>query len=171
MHHRGEGCQASFPNWQRGVGLATSTTAVPTASMAMAASAAATLSSVEEYLSMEESPGLDSGCCKDASDDSGYCVVVQRCNPSLTRLWSRGCYWMLDKLAKRSFEDNVQLSLLYYKKFVKCLTKQGYRIYPYDGCVANKVFKVKQVTICFHIDDCKISHKSSAVVDDTIDWL
>jgi hypothetical protein len=34
--------------------------------------------------------------------------------------------------------------------------------------MANKVVKVKQVTICFHIDDCKISHKSSAVIDITI---
>ncbi len=62
-------------------------------------------------------------------------------------------------------------ALLYYKKFVKSLTKQGYRINPYDGHVANKVVKGKQVTICFHIDDCKISHKSSAVIVDTIAWL
>jgi hypothetical protein len=62
-------------------------------------------------------------------------------------------------------------ALLYYKKFAKSLTKQGYKINPYDGCVVNKVVKGKQVTICFHIDDCKISYKSSAVIDDTIAWL
>ena len=62
-------------------------------------------------------------------------------------------------------------ALLYYKKFVKSLTKQGYKINPYDGCVANKVIKGKQITICFHVDDCKISHESSKVIDDTIDWL
>jgi hypothetical protein len=44
-------------------------------------------------------------------------------------------------------------ALLYYKKFVKSLMKQGYKINPYDGCVANKLVKGKQVTICFHIDD------------------
>jgi hypothetical protein len=49
-------------------------------------------------------------------------------------------------------------ALLYYKKFAKSLTKQGYKTNPYDGCMANKVVKGKQVTICFHIDDCKISH-------------
>ena len=58
-------------------------------------------------------------------------------------------------------------ALLYYKKFVKSLMKQGYKINPYDGCMADKVVKGKQVTICFHIDDCKISHKSSAVIDNT----
>jgi hypothetical protein len=57
-------------------------------------------------------------------------------------------------------------ALLYYKKFVKSLTKQWYRINPYNGCMANKVVKGKQVTICIHIDDCKVSHKSSAVIDD-----
>ncbi len=62
-------------------------------------------------------------------------------------------------------------ALLYYKKFVKSLTKQGNKINPYNGCMANKVVKGMQVTICFHIDDCKISHKSSAVIDNTIAWL
>ncbi len=62
-------------------------------------------------------------------------------------------------------------ALLYYKKLVKSLTKQGYKINLYDGCVANKMVKGKQIMICFHIDDCKISHESSKVVDDTIDWL
>jgi hypothetical protein len=36
-------------------------------------------------------------------------------------------------------------ALLYYKKFVKSLTKQGYKINPYGGCVANKVIKGKQI--------------------------
>jgi hypothetical protein len=62
-------------------------------------------------------------------------------------------------------------ALFYYKKFVKNLKKQGYNINPYDGCIANKVVKGKQVTICFHIDDCKISHKSCTVIEDTIAWL
>ncbi len=54
---------------------------------------------------------------------------------------------------------------------MKSLTKQGYKINLYNGCMANKVVKGKQVMICFHIDDCKLSHKSSAVFDDTIAWL
>jgi hypothetical protein len=32
-------------------------------------------------------------------------------------------------------------ALLYYKKCVKSPTKQGYKINPYNGCVANKVVK------------------------------
>ncbi len=63
------------------------------------------------------------------------------------------------------------VALLYYKKFVRSLTKQGYKINPYDGCVANKVVKGKPVTICFHIDGCKISYESSTFIDKTIAWL
>jgi hypothetical protein len=29
----------------------------------------------------------------------------------------------------------------------------------------------KQITICFYVDDCKISHESTKVVDKSIDWL
>jgi hypothetical protein len=39
----------------------------------------------------------------------------------------------------------------------------------YDPCVANKVVDSKVLTVCFHVDDVKISHVLSKVVDDTID--
>ena len=42
-------------------------------------------------------------------------------------------------------------ALLYYKKFVKSLVKQGFKLNPYDGCVANKIVKKKQITVCFHV--------------------
>ena len=66
----------------------------------------------------------------------------------------------------------VAALLLYYKKFVKRLTKQGFKLIPYDGCVANKIVKGKQtITICFHVDNCNISHECTKVVDATIKWL
>lgn len=62
-------------------------------------------------------------------------------------------------------------SLLYYRKFVKSLTDIGFEINPYDPCVANKMVKGKQMTICFHVDDCKISHKHPKQVDKMINYL
>jgi hypothetical protein len=38
-------------------------------------------------------------------------------------------------------------------------------------CVANKLVDGKVLTICFHMDDCKISQRSIKVVNDTIVWL
>jgi hypothetical protein len=62
-------------------------------------------------------------------------------------------------------------SLLYYKKFVRSLKLNGFRLNPYDPCVANKQMKGEQLTVCFHMDDCKISHLIPKVVDETIEWL
>jgi hypothetical protein len=62
-------------------------------------------------------------------------------------------------------------SLLYYRKFTTSLKKQGYTMNPYDPCVWNNTINKKQITVCFHVDDCKVSHKSAKVVDDAIDWL
>ena len=61
--------------------------------------------------------------------------------------------------------------LLYYRKFSESLTEQGYVANAYDPCVWNKVIEGKLSTICFHVDDCKISHKSVKVNDNTIKWL
>jgi hypothetical protein len=101
MHHRGRVVRLPLPNRQRAAVLATSMATVAAASMATAASATATL----QY------PGLDSDGLKDASDDSNYCVIVQSGNPSLTPLLGHVCHRMLNKLAKRTSEDNVQSSL------------------------------------------------------------
>ena len=62
-------------------------------------------------------------------------------------------------------------ALLYYKKFVKSLKSKGFKLNPYDPCVANKIVDGKQITVCFHVDDCKLSHENPRVIDKTIDWL
>ena len=61
--------------------------------------------------------------------------------------------------------------LLYYRKFSESLAEQGYVANAYDPCVWNKVIQGKQSTISFHVDDCKISHVSEKVNEDTISWL
>jgi hypothetical protein len=62
-------------------------------------------------------------------------------------------------------------SLLYYWKFTRSLKNQGYTMNPYDSCVWNKMIKKKQITICFHVDNCKVSNKLARVVDKAIKWL
>jgi len=58
-----------------------------------------------------------------------------------------------------------------YKKLVSALKSYGFEYKPYDPCVANKIVKGKMLTICHHVDDCKISHVSTPVVDETISLL
>jgi hypothetical protein len=64
-------------------------------------------------------------------------------------------------------------SLLYFCKFTKSLTEIRFKLNPYDPCIviANKMIKGKQMTICFHVDDCKLSHHVPNVMDHMIRWL
>jgi hypothetical protein len=59
--------------------------------------------------------------------------------------------------------------LLYYIKFVKSLKSKGFKLNPYDPCVANKQVNGEQLTVCFHVNNCKISHLTPKVVDKTIE--
>jgi hypothetical protein len=48
----------------------------------------------------------------------------------------------------------------------------GFEINPYDLCMANKMIEGKQMMICFHVvDDCKLSHRKSKVMDQMVEWL
>jgi hypothetical protein len=47
----------------------------------------------------------------------------------------------------------------------------GFIINPYDPCVANKIIEGKQMTICFHVDDCKLGHRKKKVMDTMIEYL
>ena len=40
----------------------------------------------------------------------------------------------------------------------------GFKINPYDPCVANKVINGEQLTVVWHVDDLKVSHKDKNVV-------
>ena len=61
--------------------------------------------------------------------------------------------------------------MLYYCKFTKNLTSIGFEINPYYPWVANKVIESSQMTIWFHIDDCKMSHHERKASDCMIKWL
>ncbi len=58
--------------------------------------------------------------------------------------------------------------LLYYRKFSSSLKNRGFTVNLYDPCVWNSVIVGKQMTICFLVNDCKISHLDPKVVDYTI---
>jgi hypothetical protein len=65
----------------------------------------------------------------------------------------------------------VVASLLFYKKLRASLESFGFEFNPYDPCVGNKKIDGRQMTICIHVDDCKISHVDPKAVDEMIEWL
>jgi hypothetical protein len=65
----------------------------------------------------------------------------------------------------------LQSSLLYYKKFRKDIESIGFKLNPYDPCVANRIVNGKQHTVTWHVDDLKSSHVDSKVNDQFLEWL
>ena len=61
--------------------------------------------------------------------------------------------------------------LLYYCCFVADIKSEGFALNPYDPCITNKIVDDSQLTLVWHVDDIKISHLKSSVVDNMIKWL
>jgi len=47
----------------------------------------------------------------------------------------------------------------------------GFELNPYDTCVANKMINGKQCTICWYVDDNKISHVDAKVVASVVEKI
>ena len=62
----------------------------------------------------------------------------------------------------------IESAMLWYKLFTDTLSKMGFKVNPYDKCVANKVIGGKQCTIVWYVDDVKISHCEESVVRNII---
>ena len=73
-------------------------------------------------------------------------------------------YTQLDK----ALYGCVQSALLWYELYSTTLLEMGFKINPYDLCVANANIDGKQCTICWYVDDNKISHKDPKVVEEVI---
>jgi hypothetical protein len=66
----------------------------------------------------------------------------------------------------------LKAALLFYKKLIKeDLMEIGFKLNPYDPCVADKMSKGKQMTLYWHVDNMKVSHFDKKKVDDMIKWL
>ena len=72
---------------------------------------------------------------------------------------------------KKAIYGMIQSSLMFYKKLRADLESEGFKINPYDPCIANKMINGKQMTIAWHVDDLKVSHKQEKAVDKFIAWL
>jgi len=55
----------------------------------------------------------------------------------------------------------LRSALLFYRKLVGDLEAYGFEVNPYDPCVANKMVAGSQMTVTWHVDDLKVSHKSA----------
>ena len=71
-------------------------------------------------------------------------------------------------LLAQAIYGTIDAALRWYELYSTTLVKMGFKINPYDLCVANKMINGKQCTISWYVDDNKISHKDPKVVDEVI---
>jgi hypothetical protein len=94
-------------------------------------------------------------------------------DPSLKQYvsYENGKRILYTKLNKALY-GTVQASRLFWERLSSFLIDQnGFTRNPYDFCVVNKTVNGKQMTIVWYVDDLKISHVESSVVDDMVDVL
>ena len=72
---------------------------------------------------------------------------------------------------QKSLYGCLKSALLFYEKLVGDLEVYGFRINPYDPCMANNMIGGKQLTVCWHVDDLKISCVDANEVTKMIQWL
>jgi hypothetical protein len=65
----------------------------------------------------------------------------------------------------------LRSALLFYRKLVGELESAGFRLNPYDPCVANKTINGKQMTVCWHVGDLNVSHVDPSEVAKFGQWL
>jgi hypothetical protein len=68
----------------------------------------------------------------------------------------------------KALYGTLQAALLFWQDLSGHLIEQGFELNPYDWCVANKMVNGKQCTVLWHVDDLKISHVDSEVVEDVL---
>jgi len=59
-------------------------------------------------------------------------------------------------------------ALLWYELFSGYLKEMGFKINPYDSCIANKIIDNKQCTIAWYVNYMKTSHANHDVVTQII---
>ena len=71
----------------------------------------------------------------------------------------------------RALYGCVKSGLLWYELFTSVLVGMGFELNPYDPCIANATIKGKQCTICWYVDDTKISHVNRRVVTNILNRI
>ena len=70
---------------------------------------------------------------------------------------SKGVPILYVRLSKALY-GMLRAALLFYKRLRSDLENMGLVVNPYDPCVASRMVNGSQMTVCWHIDDLKVSH-------------
>ena len=62
-------------------------------------------------------------------------------------------------------------AMLFYCKLTKTLLSYGFKLNPYNPCVANKMVNGKELTVCWYVDNLKFSHSDPKVDNEFLQWI
>ena len=85
----------------------------------------------------------------------------------ITKEGKKLVFLQLDK----ALYGTVKAARLFFENLSGKLSDYGFTANPYDLCVMNKIINGKQCTVVWHVDDLKISHVDSTMVDDLLAYL
>ena len=88
--------------------------------------------------------------------------VMVRIDPSMYReyvTYSKNGVPMLYVRLSKLLYGMLRTDLLFYKRLRNDLEDRGFVVNPYDPYVTNKMVYGAQMTVCWHVDDLKISHR------------
>ena len=71
----------------------------------------------------------------------------------------------------KALYGTIWAACLFWEKLSKKLMEWGFSLNPYDSCIANKMVNGSQLTVVWHVNDLKLSHKEQCMVDLLIDQL
>jgi len=72
---------------------------------------------------------------------------------------------MYVELLKALF-GTLRAARLFWEKLTAKLKEWGFTMNPYDSCIANKIVDGLQITVAWHVDDLKVSHKKNMALED-----
>ena len=99
--------------------------------------------------------------------------LLMKVNPSYSKFisYENGKTVIYAELSKALY-GTLQASLLFWQDLMVFLTTTlGFTVNPYAWCVVNKDINGQQCTIGWHVNDLKISHVDSTVVEQIIESL
>ena len=76
---------------------------------------------------------------------------------------SKGVTMLYVRLSKDLY-GMLRSALLFYKRLRSVLENMGFVVNLYDPCMANRMVNGSQMTVCWHVDDLKISHMDENAV-------
>ena len=71
---------------------------------------------------------------------------------------------------ERALYSMMMSSLLFYRHFRKDLESIGFRVNPYDMCIANRKIEGHQQTVTWHVNNIKVSHINPKVNENFCKW-